>query len=230
MIVTGYLLFFPPAFSAAQENEGENISKDVIIEYADENENIKENAEGRETKAEKKGSGDQQLYKIIVTADRQKKSSGDISLPSAVVDHEEITEKMYTGMADLLEDTPGFSRVYDYHSPFILRGVSGTKMLVLRDGSPVFSSFPGGFMGQNVNIYDVDRVEVIRGPGSVIYGSGATSGIINIINRDNLSGRGFWRGRGCLVRKQQQFENGHGQRPLQQRQLCPASYGKISQV
>ncbi len=121
---------------------------------------------------------------IIISADRIGKSSGDMSLSSAVVSSEDIDEKMYTSMSDLLESTPGFSRVYDYHSPFILRGSSGTKMLILRNNNPVFSSFPGGFMGQSINIYELERVEVIRGPGSVIYGSGATCGIINIIDRD----------------------------------------------
>ncbi|MBN2039793.1 MAG: TonB-dependent receptor [Spirochaetes bacterium] len=135
----------------------------------------------------KSGSSDKEnieLHKIIISADRIEKEKKEVWLPSSVVDSKEINEKMYTSMADLLESTPGFSRVYDYHSPFILRGTSGTKMLILRNGNPRFSSFPGGFMGQNVNIYDVERVEVIRGPGSVIYGSGATCGIINIIDRD----------------------------------------------
>jgi hemoglobin/transferrin/lactoferrin receptor protein len=128
---------------------------------------------------------------IIISADRLKRKKHDLSLPASVVDAEDIEENQYTSLADLLESTPGFSRVYDYHSPLILRGTTGKKMLILREGNPCFSSMPGGFMGQNVNIYDIDRIEVIRGPGSVIYGSGATSGIVNIIEKDIFEKEGL---------------------------------------
>jgi len=151
----------------AEDAENENL----VIEY----------------KTEAKQSADQGKSgerTIIVSADRLAKADLEIPLSSSVVNGSQIRERIYTGMVDLLESIPGFSRVYDYHSPIILRGASGSKMLILRDGNPVFSTFPGGFMGQSINVYDVGRVEVIRGPGSVIYGSGATSGIVNIIDRD----------------------------------------------
>lgn len=131
-----------------------------------------------------RSDADSEENTIIISADKIGKKKDQLWLPASVVDNSTIEEKSYESLADVLESTPGFYKVYDYHSPLILRGTSGTKMLILRNGNPVFSSFPGGFMGQSVNIYDLDRIEIIRGPGSVIYGSGATSGIINIIDKD----------------------------------------------
>jgi len=133
---------------------------------------------------ENKITEEETIGRIVVTADRIKRSTQKTWLPTSVVDSNQIEEKSYSSLSEVLESTPGFSRVYDYHSPLILRGTSGTKMLILRNGNPRFSSFPGGFMGQSVNVYDLDRVEVVRGPGSVIYGSGATCGVINMIDRD----------------------------------------------
>ncbi len=124
------------------------------------------------------------LGRVVVTSDRIYQSNYKSRLTTSVVDSDDIEEKHFSSFSEILESTPGFSKVYDYHSPFILRGTSGTKMLILRNGNPVFSSFPGGFMGQSVNVYDLSRLEVVRGPGSVVYGSGATSGVINIIDRD----------------------------------------------
>lgn len=163
------LLIIACVGGVARAEEAENRS--LVIEYERESEQSADH--------ERSGS-----HTIIISADRLAKSDREIPLSSAVVNETQIREKIYTGMVDLLESIPGFSRVYDYHSPIILRGTSGSKMLIMRDCSPVFSTFPGGFMGQSVNVYDVGRVEVVRGPGSVIYGSGATSGIINIIDRD----------------------------------------------
>ncbi len=71
----------------------------------------------------------------------------------------------------------GFSRPGDY----------GNRILVLVDGHPtndnyIWSSYVG-FDGR-VDIDDVDRIEVVRGPGSVLYGTGAFFGVINLITRD----------------------------------------------
>lgn len=145
----------------------------------------------KEKSSDKASRDGKKSHTIIISADRAEKDVTDIPLASSVVDSEKIEEKVFTTMADLLSETPGFSQVYDYHSPLILRGMTGNKMLMLKNGNPRFSSFPGGFMGQNVNIYDLDRIEVIRGPASVIYGSGAMAGIINIIEKDVFDGEGL---------------------------------------
>ncbi len=173
------ILFSMSAFLSAKEDDQVQVEKkeDFEVEYSrDEVSNNDENKEHRT---------------IIITADRLAKDSKDVPLASSVVNSEKIEEKINTSMADLLDGTPGFTQVYDYHSPLILRGLTGNNMLLLRNGHPRFSSMPGGFMGQTVNIYDIDRIEVIRGPGSVIYGSGAMVGVVNIIDKDIFSERGL---------------------------------------
>jgi outer membrane receptor protein involved in Fe transport len=94
-------------------------------------------------------------------------------------------------LVDILDTTPGFTKIWEYHSPLVLRGLSSKRLIALKDGNRRMSSFPGGFMGQTLNIYDIERVEVIRGPGSVMYGSGAISGIVNVITPDPFDQRGF---------------------------------------
>src|SRR5205823_10991238 len=68
----------------------------------------------------------------------------------------------------------GFSRPGDY----------GNRVLVLLDGQPmndnwVWSSYVGYDLRTDID--DVERIEVVRGPGSVLYGTGAFSGVINVV-------------------------------------------------
>lgn len=70
----------------------------------------------------------------------------------------------------------GFSRPGDY----------GTRVLVLLDGQPLNDDYVGqsyfGYDGR-VDLADIERIEIVRGPGSVVYGTGAFLGVINLITR-----------------------------------------------
>ncbi len=129
--------------------------------------------------------------KIVVTASRTEEDKQDIPLPASIIGEKDIEENIFSALVDTLDKTPGFTQIYEYHSPLLLRGMTSVRLIILKDGNRRMSSMPGGFMGQIINVYDVDRIEVIRGPGSVMYGSGATSGIINIISRDIFKDKGF---------------------------------------
>ncbi len=85
-------------------------------------------------------------------------------------------------MIDMVASTPGFTQVWEYHSPIILRGLNSNRLIIMKDGNQRIGTFPGGYFGQDMNIYDTKKVEIIKGPASVIYGSGAISGIINVIS------------------------------------------------
>jgi hemoglobin/transferrin/lactoferrin receptor protein len=130
-------------------------------------------------------------FRVVVTADRSARKKMDIARPSEIVTHESMTDKMASNLTDALERTPGFTQIWEYHSPLLLRGMNSKRLIVLLDGDRRVGTFPGGFMGQDMNIYGADKIEVIRGPGSVMYGSGAISGVINVIGADPFRYQGF---------------------------------------
>ena len=77
----------------------------------------------------------------------------------------------------------GFSRPGDY----------GNRVLVLVDGHPTNDNFIGSsFVGYDArtDLEDVERIEVVRGPGSVLYGTGAFSGVVNVVTRGRGSREG----------------------------------------
>ncbi|MCE9627466.1 MAG: TonB-dependent receptor plug domain-containing protein, partial [Candidatus Eisenbacteria bacterium] len=89
-------------------------------------------------------------------------------------------------VGDALQQLPGVDNSKDspWEQRVVLRGLSGQRVLVLVDGMPMNSARGNGPHPSLVPAEMIDRVEVVRGPSSVSYGSDAIGGALNIITRD----------------------------------------------
>ncbi len=125
-----------------------------------------------------------QFDQIIVSATLSNQLVHKTPKPVNIITNRQVSDNINSNLADMLSRTPGFTQVWEYHSPLLLRGMNSNRLLVLKNGSRRIGTFPGGYFGQDLNIYEAKKIEVIKGPGSVIYGSGAISGIINIIGAE----------------------------------------------
>jgi len=123
-----------------------------------------------------------QLSDVVISAGLYEQPLDKLTKSANLITHREIVDNMNSNMTDMLDKTPGFTKVWEYHSPIILRGLNSNRLIIMKDGNRRIGTFPGGYFGQDMNIYDSKIVEVIKGPGSVIFGSGAISGIINVIS------------------------------------------------
>ena len=128
---------------------------------------------------------------IVVTANRYEKEAFKTSQPVTASGAAEIEAKGYPIVTDIVRDYPGLD-VNDA-GPFrarpVIRGLFGTRILVLVDGERLndqrdISSFAGVSMSL-VDVSEIERVEVVNGPSSVLYGSDAMGGVINIITKKN---------------------------------------------
>jgi iron complex outermembrane receptor protein len=127
-----------------------------------------------------------------------------------VVTAEEIQARGYTSLADVLRSVPGFYDVYDGVTHNVgIRGVnggqnaSGSGLKLMIDGQVVdYCPNSGNFFGEElIPIEVVERVEIIRGPASALYGADAFLGAINVITRSGDSTQGLQLiGKGALVR------------------------------
>jgi len=135
---------------------------------------------------------------IVVTPGRQEQASGDAPAPITVFDRETIEKIQPEKMADLFKTIPGVE--IDGEGPFrglpVIRGMSSNRVLILVDGQRLNnareSTTFAGIQPALVNLSEVERIEVLRGPASVQYGSDAIGGVINIITRQpNLGEQDF---------------------------------------
>ncbi|WP_048708616.1 TonB-dependent receptor plug domain-containing protein [Microvirga massiliensis] len=134
---------------------------------------------------------------FVVTATRTPLAVTQAGSAITVISGEEIAKSSPKSIADVLRHSPGLS-VTENGGPggvstVRLRGTEASQTLVLIDGVRVNNpSLPAGeFDFSSIVPTDIERIEVLRGPQSAIYGSDAIGGVINIITRH---GRGTPRG------------------------------------
>lgn len=127
-----------------------------------------------------------ELANVIVTASRRAESEVRVAQAVVVAGEEEIAARAGGSTADALREVPGVlvQKTTAGHGAPIIRGLIGKNVLLLYNGvrlnKPTFR--PGG--NQYMNTIDAEslrRVEVVRGPGSVLYGSDAIGGVVNMI-------------------------------------------------
>jgi hemoglobin/transferrin/lactoferrin receptor protein len=126
------------------------------------------------------------LRETVVTGARYPRAYYESPQALSFVSRAQMLEQTPTALGDVLGTLPGVDMSKD--SPWeqrpILRGVGGQRVLVLMDGSPLNSARGNGPHPSLLDPAQVDRIEVVRGPSSVAYGSDALGGAINIITRD----------------------------------------------
>ncbi len=122
-----------------------------------------------------------QLNEVAVVSQQ---SIGSKSAVSAFfTNKKEITQLNPQNVNQVLQTKAGFTNKSGYQAPLTLRGMSGNRILVLRNGNRRFSSYPAGVMSHTINVYDLERIEIEKGAASVIYGASSMGGIINLIDK-----------------------------------------------
>lgn len=132
---------------------------------------------------------------VTVTATRTEQRLGDTAASVVVLSSEELAASAAPTVDDALRQVPGFSLFRRAGSRFAnptaqgatLRGLGGSgtsRALVLADGVPLNDPFGGWIYWARVPRVAVERVEVLRGAGSDLYGSGALAGVIQLLRRE----------------------------------------------
>jgi hemoglobin/transferrin/lactoferrin receptor protein len=131
------------------------------------------------------------LNTVVVTANRYEKAAYKVTQPITAVGSREIETKGHAIVSDVIRDFPGvdMNDAGPFRARPVIRGVLGTRVLVLVDGERLndqrdVTDFAGVSMSL-VDVNEIERVEVVNGPSSVLYGSDAMGGVINIITKKN---------------------------------------------
>lgn len=133
------------------------------------------------------------LADMLVTASRTPLSTQQTGSSYTIIDAEQITQRQAVHVSDLLRDVPGIavsrSGGIGAQTQIRLRGSEADQTLVLIDGIEANDPAQGSvFDFAHLLTSDIDRIEIIRGPQSALWGSDAMGGVINIITREAVSG------------------------------------------
>jgi iron complex outermembrane receptor protein len=149
-------------------------------------------ASGEPVRAEH-GSGEDTLVQytmkeIVVTARRIATPLEDLALSVSLIKGEEIDYTLKNSSTDLVGMLPGvfIMRTGDFGRTDVnLRGLGskGRQALVLMDGRPETMGLFGCTVTHTMPLHDVERIEVVKGAASTLYGSGAMGGVMNVVPR-----------------------------------------------
>lgn len=125
------------------------------------------------------------LDKVIVSARGVESMQSQTPGGTGVVEKEEIVLAPKASIADSIARIAGVSRTGEspWGQDVSIRGLSGASVVVLIDGMRVNTATEINARLGFINPLDVERVEVLKGPASVLYGTGSTGGVINIITK-----------------------------------------------
>ncbi len=137
------------------------------------------------------------IDEVVVTATRASVNRNNVPMTISVVNREEIEESSESALLPVLSErvpglfvtqrgVTGFGVASGGTGGITMRGVGGsptTELLILIDGHPQYMGIMGHHLPDAYVASDVEKVEVIRGPASILYGSNAMGGVINIITR-----------------------------------------------
>jgi len=132
----------------------------------------------------------------IVTASKKKEKVREAPAIVTVITDEMIDNYGVQSLSELMSFVPGFSVADCYFKRHIntARGAKMTlyndKILMLINGIPAYEASSLEYFLDAVPIIAIERIEIIRGPGSTLYGSNAFSAVINVITKDGKNNRG----------------------------------------
>lgn len=132
-----------------------------------------------------------QLEELVVTATRIPTAPDAVVSSVTTITAEELRSRGVRFVQDALRQVPGATVVqvgsYGGVSSLFLRGGESDYVKVLIDGVPVNQS-GGSYNWANLTTANLDRIEILRGPASVIYGSDAVTGVVQIFTRQGAAG------------------------------------------
>lgn len=124
---------------------------------------------------------------VVVTATRTEKPITEVLADITVIDRETLDRAGQTSLREVLAQQPGVqissSGSFRSSTNVFLRGASATQTILLVDGVRVGSATSGGFSLETIPLESIERIEILRGAASALYGPDAVGGVIQIITR-----------------------------------------------
>ncbi len=126
-----------------------------------------------------------QTQQVVVTATRTQKLLEEVPVVTELISTEEIEEKGAEDLSDILEDRPGISIESGSAGERFLymNGVDSKRILLLVDNVPVSGKLNNRNQLNLVDADKIDHIEIVKGPGSALYGNDAMGGVINVITK-----------------------------------------------
>ena len=127
------------------------------------------------------------LDTVVTTATRTPQAVQNVVADISVVTAEELARSGQTSLREVLQRLPGVQMntngSYSSNTSLFIRGAETNRIVVLVDGVRIGSATSGGTPFENLAVSQIERIEVLRGPATTLYGPDAVGGVIQIFTR-----------------------------------------------
>lgn len=130
----------------------------------------------------------QELDEVVVTATRTSRRIDNVPMPIQVIDGEQIEKIGSLRLDEALMEQTGLQLTSDHGTGIQMQGLNSEYIMFLIDSEPVIGRTAGTLELSRLAVDNIERIEIIKGPSSSLYGSEAMAGVVNIITKQPESG------------------------------------------
>ncbi len=120
---------------------------------------------------------------VVVTATRSEQELESVAIPVTVITKQQIERQGAMRLNEVLEEQTGLAIMHDHGVGVQLQGFAPAYTLILIDGEPVIGRTAGTLELTRFTVANIERIEIVKGPSSSLFGSEALGGVINIITK-----------------------------------------------
>jgi len=126
-----------------------------------------------------------QLQEVVVTATRTERSVAILPLPIQIITGESIQKSGLSRLNEIIQEQTGLITVPDFGGGegIQMQGLDAAYVMILIDGQPLFGRSAGTLDLSRISVNNIERIEIVKGASSSLYGSEALAGVVNIITK-----------------------------------------------
>ena len=131
---------------------------------------------------------EKKVKEVIISATKSSKSLEKLPLPGSIINKQEITETSSNKLDEVIEKQTGIVSVPTRTGAkgLQMQGLDASYTAILLDGCPMVGRSFGALDLNRISLADIEKIEIIRGASSSLYGSNALGGVINLISKDKV--------------------------------------------
>ncbi|MGV9003926.1 TonB-dependent receptor plug domain-containing protein [Flavobacterium sp.] len=126
-----------------------------------------------------------QLEEIVITGTRTERNIATLPLPTQIITGESIQKSGLSRLNEIIQEQTGLITVPDFGGGegIQMQGLDAAYVMILIDGQPLFGRSAGTLDLSRISLNNIEKIEIIKGASSSLYGSEALAGVINIITK-----------------------------------------------
>lgn len=134
-----------------------------------------------------------QLKEFVVTGTKTERSIATLPLPTQVITNEAIRKTGLSRLNELIQEQTGLLTVPDFDGGegIQMQGLDAAYVMILIDGQPLLGRSAGTLDLSRISLNNIEKIKIIKGASSCLYGSEALAGVVNIITRKPIVSEKF---------------------------------------